>query len=56
MCPSCLSGEIGPGYIAAFAVCLLFFVVAAGAMFWASRNGQLENLEDTKYKMLEDAE
>jgi nitrogen fixation-related uncharacterized protein len=56
MCPSCLSGGIGPGYLAAFAICILFFLIAAGAMLWASRSGQLDGLEDTKYRMLEERE
>jgi nitrogen fixation-related uncharacterized protein len=56
MCPSCLSGGIGPGYIAAFLICGLFFVIAFGAMMWASRNGMLEDLENTKYSMLQDKE
>ncbi|MGE0199836.1 MAG: cbb3-type cytochrome oxidase assembly protein [Candidatus Melainabacteria bacterium] len=54
MCPSCLSGGIGPGYIAAFIICVLFFLTAGLAMLWASRSGQLEGLEDTKYQMLKD--
>jgi hypothetical protein len=54
MCPSCLSGGIGPAYMAAFAICILFFVIAAGSMFWASKTGHLDNLEESKYKMLED--
>jgi hypothetical protein len=53
MCPSCLSGGIGPGYIAAFVICGLFFVVAFGAMILASRNGMLEDLEDAKFRMLQ---
>ena len=56
MCPSCLSGGIGPGYIAAFAICILFFLVTPGVMFWASRSGRLDDLEDSKYKMLEDVD
>lgn len=56
MCPSCLAAGIGPGYIAAFAICGLFFVIAAGVMLWASKNGQLEGLEESKYKMLTDEE
>ena len=54
MCPSCLSGGIGPGYIAAFAICILFFLLAFATMLWASRNGKLEDLEDTKFRMLHD--
>lgn len=56
MCPSCLSGGIGPGYIAAFIVCGLFFVIAFGAMILASRNGMLENLEEAKFRMLQEEE
>jgi nitrogen fixation-related uncharacterized protein len=40
----------------AFILCGLFFVLAIGALFWASRNGRLESLEDTKYAMLRDEE
>ncbi len=54
MCPSCLSGGIGPGYIAAFAICALFFVLAFGAMFWASKSGKLDDLEESKFRMLDD--
>lgn len=54
ICPSCLSGGIGPGYIAAFAICVLFFLIAFGAMFWASKSGRLEGLENAKHKMLSD--
>jgi hypothetical protein len=53
-CPSCLSPGIGIGYMAAYAICGLFFVLAAVALYWASRNGKLKNLEDSKYTMLED--
>lgn len=56
MCPSCLSGDIGPGYIAAFAICGLFFVIALGGMLWASKSGKLDGLEDAKYRMLQDDE
>jgi nitrogen fixation-related uncharacterized protein len=54
ICPSCLSGGLGPAYLVAFAICGLFFVAAALVLFWASRNGRLDGLEDTKYKMLQD--
>ena len=54
ICPSCIGTNLGPGWIVAFAICILFFVVALGVMLWASGNGRLENLEDTKYKMLHD--
>jgi len=54
MCPSCLTGGLGPAYLAAFAICILFFVTAGMAMVWASRSGRLEGLEESKYKMLND--
>ncbi|MDX2085939.1 MAG: cbb3-type cytochrome oxidase assembly protein [Candidatus Melainabacteria bacterium] len=54
MCPACLSGGIGPAYIAAFAICILFFLIAGISMLWASKNGHLEGLEDAKYRMLDD--
>ena len=56
ICPSCLSGGIGPGYIVAFAICGLFFGLAVLALMWASRNGRLDSLEDTKLSMLRDEE
>jgi nitrogen fixation-related uncharacterized protein len=54
MCPSCLSTGIGPGYIAAFAICILFFLIAVVSLLWASRSGKLDQLEDAKFKMLEE--
>ena len=54
MCPNCISGGLGPGWYIAFAICILFFAVAALVMFWASRTGRLQDLESTKYKMLQD--
>ncbi len=56
ICPSCLSGGLGAGYIVAFAICALFFIVAFVALLWASRSGRLDNLEDTKFNMLKDEE
>jgi len=54
MCPSCLSGGIGVGYIAAFVICGMFFIIAFGVMFWAGRSGKLDGLEQTKYSILND--
>jgi nitrogen fixation-related uncharacterized protein len=54
MCPNCLSGGLGPGWYAAFAICILFFLLAGVAMFWASKSGRLQNLESAKHKMLQD--
>ena len=55
-CPACLTGGLGPAWFAAFAVCILFFLVGALAMVWASRSGRLENMENAKYRMLQDDE
>jgi nitrogen fixation-related uncharacterized protein len=38
----------------AFGICALFFVVGVAAMYWAFRNGEFENMEDTKFEMLDD--
>jgi hypothetical protein len=56
MCPNCFPAlqSLAPGYILALVICALFFVVAVGAMFVASRTGHLDNLEDVKYRMLDD--
>ncbi len=57
MCANCQpgGGVSGlTGLIMALVICALFFVVAVGAMYMASRSGSLDDLEDTKYRMLED--
>ena len=56
MCPNCFpaSQVLAPGYIIALTICGLFFVIAVGSMFMASRSGRLENLEETKFRMLDD--
>lgn len=56
MCPNCLTQGLGPAYFAAFAICILFFLIGGGVMVWASRAGHLDDLENTKYKMLEEGE
>jgi hypothetical protein len=55
MCPNCFPNTgLASGYLIALTICALFFICAVGAMFMASRNGCLENLEETKYRMLDD--
>lgn len=55
MCPNCFpSIGLSSGYTIALTICVLFFAVAVGAMFFASKTGYLDNLEDTKYRMLDD--
>lgn len=53
-CPGCLTTGLGPGYIASFTICGLFFILGLGVLFWASRNGKLDGLDDTKFAMLQD--
>jgi len=57
MCPNCVLNQVGfaPGLYVAFGVCALFFVVAVAGLFWAFRNGEFENMEDTKFDMLDDS-
>jgi cbb3-type cytochrome oxidase maturation protein len=35
-------------------MCLVFFVFAGVIFLWALKSGQLDNLEDIKYEMLEE--
>ena len=57
MCPNCVLNQVGlsPGLYVAFGVCGLFFVVAIVGLLWAFRNGEFENIEDTKFDMLDDS-
>lgn len=55
MCPNCFPAlGLSAGWVIAFFVCILFFVTAVGAMMVASRSGYLDNLDEAKYRMLED--
>ena len=58
MCPNCILNQIGlsPGLYVAFGVCGLFFVAALAAMWWAFRNGEFEDMEASKFDMLDDGE
>ncbi len=40
----------------AFTICGLFFLLGLGVLFWASRNGRLDGLDETKFAMLQDEE
>ncbi len=35
-------------------MCLVFFIFAGVIFMWALKSGQMDNLEDIKYEMLED--
>lgn len=56
MCPNCYpaGSALASGYIIALAICGIFFVAAVASMFLASKTGHLDDLEDTKFKMLQD--
>lgn len=58
MCPNCILNQAGldPGLYVAFGVCGVFFVVGLFAMIWALKNGEFENIEDTKFEMLDDGQ
>jgi nitrogen fixation-related uncharacterized protein len=58
MCPNCILNQAGlsSGLWVAFGVCGVFFVVALAAIIWAFRNGEFENMEDSKFEMLDDAD
>lgn len=43
------------GLYVAFAICFVFFVVAVFAMLWAFKNGDFEDIESTKFDMLDDS-
>jgi len=56
MCPNCILNQasLASGIYIAFGICALFFVVGGAAMYWAFRNGEFENMEDSKFEMLDD--
>ena len=58
MCPNCILNQAGlqSGIYVAFGVCLLFFVAAIAAMVWAFKNGEFDDIEGSKFEMLDDAE
>ena len=58
MCPNCILNQAGlqPGVYVAYGICFLFFVVALAAMWWAFRNGEFEDMDSSKFDMLDDGE
>jgi len=58
MCPNCILNQAGlqSGIYVAFGVCVLFFIAAIGAIMWAFKNGEFEDIEGSKFDMLDDAE
>ena len=58
MCPNCILNQAGlsSGLWVAFGICGVFFVVALFALLWALRNGEFEDMEDSKFEMLDDSD
>ena len=58
MCPNCILNQAGlqPGVYVAYGICMLFFVVAMVAMWWAFRNGEFEDMESCKFDMMDDGD
>jgi nitrogen fixation-related uncharacterized protein len=58
MCPNCILNQAGlsSGLWIAFGLCGVFFLVALVAIIWALRNGEFENMEDSKFDMLDDTD
>ncbi len=56
MCPNCVLNQAGlqGGVYVAFGVCALFFVAAIFAIHWAFKNGEFEDMESSKFDMLDD--
>jgi nitrogen fixation-related uncharacterized protein len=56
MCPNCVLNQasLSGGVYVAFGVCAIFFVIAIAAIWWAFRNGEFEDMEETKFDMMDD--
>ncbi len=56
MCPNCILNQasLDGGLYVAFGICGIFFVVAIVGILWAFRNGEFEDLEGTKFDMMDD--
>ena len=56
MCPNCILNQAGlqGGVYVSFAICGIFFVAALAAMWWAFRNGEFDDIESSKFDMLDD--
>ncbi len=56
MCPNCILNQasLDGGLYVAFGICGLFFVVAIVGILWAFKNGEFEDMEGTKFEMMDD--
>lgn len=58
MCPNCVLNQapLDTGLLVAFGICGLFFIVGVWAMWWAMGNGEFEDIEASKFEMMDDDE
>lgn len=58
MCPNCILNQapLDTGLYVAFGVCIVFFIMAVAAMWWAFGNGDFEDVESSKFDMLDDSD
>jgi nitrogen fixation-related uncharacterized protein len=58
MCPNCILNQAGlnSGLWVAFGVCGVFFVLALVGILFALKNGEFENMEESKFEMLDDSD
>ena len=58
MCPNCILNQapLDTGLYVAFGVCVVFFIIAVVAIWWALGDGQFEDIESTKFDMLDDGD
>ncbi len=58
MCPNCILNQAGlqGGVYVAFGICALFFLAALAAMYWSFRNGEFDDMEGSKFDMLDDGD
>jgi nitrogen fixation-related uncharacterized protein len=57
MCPNCILNQasMSGGLYVAFGVCALFFVVGIAGLLWAFKNGEFDDMEESKFDMLDDS-
>jgi nitrogen fixation-related uncharacterized protein len=57
MCPNCILNQASMtgGLYVAFGVCALFFVVGIAGLLWAFKNGEFDDMEESKFDMLDDS-
>lgn len=56
MCPNCVLNQapLQGGLYVAFGVCFFFFVIGIAGIIWAFKNGEFNDMEGTKFDMMDD--